>query len=258
MGRELFDFAFKQYAKRWAYKHPTPSDFFRTMEDASAVDLDWFWRAWFYDIEPVDISLDSVKAYTFINNKSVPIIMDSVRTYPKKKEFEGISKIRNKQNGVKSLVDTDTTLRDFYYHYKPEILTTVDVKAVNENENMESVNDSAFANIKNKFFYQLHFTNKGGCVSPIIIQWNFKDGTSEIDRVNAYIWRRNEKNAYKTYGKSKEVASILIDPFKETADIDEKNNTWNMKEQPTRFDLFKNKAEKIKAANPMQKANGVK
>ena len=63
MGRELFDYAFKEYARRWAFKHPEPADFFRTMEDASGEDLDWFWRGWFYGTDACDISLDTVKYY---------------------------------------------------------------------------------------------------------------------------------------------------------------------------------------------------
>ncbi len=257
MGRELFDFAFKQYCNRWAFKHPTPADFFRTMEDASAVDLDWYWRAWFYDIEPVDVSVDSVKAYTFINNKEVPVKMDTMRTFPKAKEFEFVSKIRNKEEGIKFLVDADTTMRDFYYHYKPEVKMAVEKKAINRYENIEAVSDSAFESIKGKYNYEIHLTNKGGCVTPLIIQWNFKDGTSEIDRVNAYVWRKNEKNVVKTYSKNKEVASVLLDPYKETCDIDEKNNTWNIKEAPNRFDVFKGKTVgrgQSTGGNPMQKA----
>ncbi|MES2130748.1 MAG: M1 family metallopeptidase [Bacteroidota bacterium] len=261
MGRELFDFAFKQYATRWAFKHPTPADFFRTMEDASAVDLDWFWRAWFYDIEPVDISMDSVKAYTFINNKVVPVKNDTIRIYPKNKEFQSISKIRNKQEGLQFLVDADTTLRDFYYHYKPEAKTEIEKKAVNYYESYEPLSDSSFASLKGKYAYELYFTNKGGAVSPLIIQWNYKDGSSDIDRVNAYVWRKNEKNVVKTYAKDKEVASIVLDPFKETADIDEKNNTWNIKETPNRFDVFKTKTVgrgQSAGGNPMQKAKAGK
>ncbi len=261
MGRELFDFAFKQYCTRWAFKHPEPADFFRTMEDASAVDLDWFWRGWFYDIEPVDISVDSVKAYTFNNNKVVPVKNDTISIYPKQKEFEHVSKIRNKQEGMKFLVDVDTTLRDFYYHYKPEMKTAVEKKPVNRYENFEAMNDSSFDAIKGKYNYELYFTNKGGLVMPLIIQWNYKDGTSEIDRVSAYIWRKNEKNCVKTYSKNKEVASIVLDPYKETCDIDEKNNTWNVKDAPSRFDVFKTKAAGARGqsngGNPMQKARTV-
>lgn len=261
MGRELFDFAFKQYCTRWAFKHPTPADFFRTMEDASAVDLDWFWRAWFYDIEPVDVSLDTVRAYTLVNNKEVPTKMDTVKSFPKKQEFIHISRIRNKEAGIKFLVDVDTTLRDFYYHYKPETKNEIEKKVVDRFENREPVSDSAFADLKGKYFYELHFTNKGGCVTPLIIQWNFKDGSSEIDRVHAYVWRKNEKNVVKTYSKNKEVASIVIDPYKETCDIDEKNNNWNIKEAPSRFDVYKGKSSvrgQSTGGNPMQKAKGGK
>jgi hypothetical protein len=255
MGRELFDFAFKEYAKRWAFKHPTPSDFFRTMEDASAVDLDWFWRGWFYDIEPVDISLDSVKAFTLVNSTVMPIKNDTVTPRKRKVEFEHISKVRNRQEGIKFLVDVDTTLRDFYYYYKPVDDTAK--KIVNRYANMDTLSDSAYASIKNKFYYELNLSNKGGLVMPVIIQWNYKDGSTETDRINAYVWRKNEKSLTKTFAKEKEVASILLDPFKETADIDEKNNTWNIKEAPSKFDVFKAKVSgrgQSTGGNPMQKA----
>ena len=258
MGRELFDYAFKQYCTRWAFKHPTPADFFRTMEDASAVDLDWYWRAWFYDTEPVDIALDSVKAYAFSNGQTVPARLDTVTFYPTKKEFESITKLRNREAGLKFLVNTDTTLRDFYYYYKPEPRTANEKKGINRNENMEAISDSAYQTIKNNYNYELHFTNKGGCVMPLIIQFNYKDGTSEVNRIDAYVWRKNEKTVVKTYSKTKEVASILLDPYKETGDIDEKNNTWNTAVTPNRFDVFKTKTTigrgQSAGGNPMQKA----
>ena len=255
MGRELFDFAFKEYAKRWAFKHPTPSDFFRTMEDASAVDLDWFWRGWFYDIEPVDISLDSVKAFTLVNSLVMPIKNDTITPRKRNNEFEHISRVRNKQEGMKFLVDVDTSLRDFYYYYKPVDDTAK--KIVNRYANMDTLSDSAYAPIKNKFYYELNLSNKGGLVMPVIVQWNYKDGSSETDRMSAYIWRKNEKRLTKTFAKEKEVASIVLDPYKETADIDEKNNTWNIKEAPSKFDVFKAKVTgrgQSTGGNPMQKA----
>jgi len=257
MGRELFDYAFKEYSKRWAFKHPTPSDFFRTMEDASAVDLDWYWRGWFYDIEPVDISLDSVKVFTVVNNQQIPVKMDSITPRQTPPDFEFVSKKRNRESGMKFLVDTDTTLRDFYYYYKPEVEKKNKI-AVNKFQNLEVLPDSNYIKdgLNNKFIYELNFTNKGGLVMPIIIQWNYKDGTSEVDRIHAYIWRKNEKNVVKTFAKNKEVASILIDPFKETADIDEKNNTWNISATPSKFDVFKAKTTgrgQSTGGNPMQK-----
>ena len=257
MGRELFDFAFKQYCTRWAFKHPEPADFFRTMEDASAVDLDWFWRGWFYDIEPVDISVDTVKAYSINRGQKVALKMDTVYTYPKMKEVEYITTIRNREAGLKSLVDVDTTLRDFYYHYKPEPVVIKEVK--NKNENLEEMPDSSFSKYAGAYIYEIKFSNKGGLVSPLIIQFNYEDGSSEIERISAYIWRKNEKEVTKTFLRSKKVASILVDPYRETADINEKNNTWNIKTEPGKFELFKAKTGaaargQSTGENPMQKA----
>lgn len=256
MGRELFDFAFKQYCTRWAFKHPEPADFFRTMEDASAVDLDWFWRGWFYDIEPVDISIDTVKAYSFVKGEKVALKMDTVYTYPKVKEFEYITTIRNRENGIISLVDKDTTLRDFYYHYKPKPEIIKEVK--NKNENLEEMPDSTFVKYGDKYVYEIKFLNKGGLVSPIIIQFNYSDGSSEIERIGAYVWRKNEKEVTKTFLKSKKVASVLIDPYRETADINERNNAWNIKAEPGKFEVFKTKSAAVRGQsageNPMQKA----
>lgn len=256
MGRELFDFAFKQYCTRWAFKHPEPADFFRTMEDASAVDLDWFWRGWFYDIEPVDISIDTVKAYSFVKGEKVALKMDTVYTYPKVKEFEYITTIRNRENGLISLVDKDTTLRDFYYHYKPKPEIIKEVK--NKNENLEEMPDSTFAKYGDKYVYEIKFSNKGGLVSPIIVQFNYSDGSSDLERIGAYVWRKNEKEVTKTFLKSKKVASVIIDPYRETADINEKNNTWNIKAEPGKFEVFKTKTAAVRGQsageNPMQKA----
>ncbi len=259
MGRELFDFAFKEYAKRWAFKHPTPADLFRTMEDASAIDLDWFWRGWFYDIDPVDIAIDSVKVFT-LNNSKIPLTVNNKPVEAKTAEFESISKIRNREAGIKFLVERDTILKDFYYYYKPEKEVPKDSKPVIP---AEVVSDSVMDSYKNNYYYEVSFTNKGGLVMPLIVQWNYTDGTSDIDRISAQIWRKNEQNVIKTFAKKKEVASIVLDPFKETADINEANNTWNVDEKPTRFQLFKSNQDGRRRrgggsrpdGNPMQKAN---
>lgn len=260
MGRELFDYAFKEYCKRWAFKHPTPADFFRTMEDASGVDLDWFWRGWFFDIEPVDISLDSVRAFTVKAAETIPVKMDTIRIKNKKsstdEEFDHITKIRNKQSGMKFLVDTDTTLRDFYFYYKPA-RDTSSIIIKNEFANITYPDEEDIKKIEHKFYYELHFSNKGGLVMPIIIQWNYKDGTSEVEYINAYIWRKNEHNVVKTFPKDKEVVSIVIDPYRETADIDETNNIWPREIIPSRFELYKAKTVgrgEGNENNPMQKA----
>jgi Peptidase family M1 domain len=253
MGRKLFDYSFKEYAKRWAFKHPTPSDFFRTMEDASAVDLDWFWRGWFYGIEPVDISLDTVKIY---KAKAMDTLVGRKfeRPIPIEKDPLHLSQIRNKEEGLKFVVDVDTNMRDFYNHYVPTVPDTFKMNAV---DNMEKLNDSVKAVIANKYFYELTFSNKGGNVMPIILRWNYKDGTNEIERINAYIWRKNEKKVIKAFMKEKEVASIELDPLDETGDINTKNNKWNIKVAPSKIDIFKQKRSvrgQSSGKNPMQKA----
>jgi hypothetical protein len=280
MGRELFDHAFKTYAERWKFKHPTPADFFRTMEDASSVDLDWFWRAWFYDIDPVDISIDSVMVFSFTNKRMEADSSASAgkanlrssggglsQNYEVPKDFVPITKIRNKASGIPFLVDQDTTLRDFYYHYKPEQESiknpsrSLNPEPAGAKELPELVSDSLFAPYEESRMYQIYFSNKGGCVMPVIIQWNYEDGTSEVERIHAYIWRRNEQSFTKAFLKSKPVQSIILDPFLETADIDLSNNSWNKTSEPSRFELFKSKTRTVnrrnqgsRNQNPMQKA----
>jgi len=286
MGRELFDFAFKEYCKRWAFKHPRPADFFRTMEDASAVDLDWFWRAWFFDIEPVDISLDTVEAFYMVAATQMPDFKDSAsisnallkpvelpskrrkgRPVIRDKSFQHISCIRNKNEGMSFAVDRDTTLRDFYYYYDAEKDTfrnhTVNHHHKNPYNNLEIPGKSDLDNLNNTYFYKLKFSNIGGAVSPVIIQWNYSDSTSKVDFISAYIWRKNESEFTKFFGHPKKVQSIVIDPYKETADIDESNQIWTFdsysdehtKGVHSRFDIFKIKQLSREESNPMKRAN---
>jgi len=256
MGRELFDYAFKQYCTRWAFKHPEPADFFRTMEDASAVDLDWFWRGWFFDIEPVDVAIDTVKAFKIVKGEKVPVKIDTLTSFPKPKEADYITTIRNRESGIVPLIEKDTTLRDFYYRFKPSSEPIKEVR--NRYDGLEQTPDSIYNAYADKYLYEIKFLNKGGLVTPLIIQFNYVDGSSDIERVGAYIWRKNEKEVSKTFMKSKKVVSILVDPYRETADINEKNNTWNIKQEPARFELFKAKSAAVRGQsqgeNPMQKA----
>ncbi|MEM1320309.1 MAG: M1 family metallopeptidase [Bacteroidota bacterium] len=252
MGRELFDYAFKEYCRRWAFKHPTPADFFRTMEDASGVDLDWFWRGWFFSIDAVDVSLDSIKWYKVDLEKNPEPVE---RNWPIKarKPSDHISKTRNKESGMEFAVEKDRELVDFYTTYKPwETEDSIGSGSIvlydetfTEEEKKKRFGD--------KNYYELHFSNKGGLVSPVIIEWTFKDGTKQVDRIPAEIWRKNENEFTKVFVKDKEVDAIIIDPYKETADVDESNNNWPVKELPTRFQVYK-KHKQNKQLNPMQKA----
>jgi hypothetical protein len=262
MGRQLFDYAFKEYARRWAFKHPTPADLFRTMEDASGEDLDFFWRGWFYSTDATDISIDSVKYAKADPDVTIPEERVTNRKLPQPQvnAFEDISKVRNRQDkSIQFKVDADTTLRDFYWRYdrgiEPYDSTSYEVTSSRNVEEMDAAEKQKYAS---KNFYEITFSNKGGLVMPIIIEWTFKDGTKEIDRIPAQVWRLNENKVVKTFMKDKEVASILLDPMKETADIDESNNKWGDISAPNRFQVFKQKQNAVRGqsqgSNPMQKS----
>ncbi len=267
MGRETFDYAFKEYARRWAFKHPTPADLFRTMEDASAEDLDWFWRGWFYGTEPCDISLDTVK-WAVLNTEITapgnngPATRKLPVAKPMLNTFDDISKIRNREDKkITFATDADPALRDFYWRYdrgQAKVDTTAFEITVPpaSTDNYTEAERFKIAGAKN--LYELTFSNKGGLVMPIIIEWTFKDGSKEIDRIPVYVWRKNENKVVKTFMKDKEVASILLDPLRETADINTDNNSWPAVTTPSKFQLFKNGgANRARGAagggNPMQK-----
>jgi len=254
MGRELFDYAFKQYSTRWMFKHPTPDDFFRTMEDASAVDLDWYWRGWFYKTEPVDISIESAKWFKLDNRSPAEKKSDAKKVFEREENY--VSKNNNIKDNPKTVLESDPATRDFYNSYNPFSVTPDDERAYSEFIARLSAKEKELLN-SNLNFYELKFKNIGGQVMPIIIQFNFTDGSSEIDRIPAEIWRLNESEVSKVFAKSKEVKSIILDPLRETADIDEDNNYWPRQFLPSRFEFFKNNsgARGVSSGdNPMKKA----
>ena len=247
MGRDLFDYSFKEYARRWAFKHPTPGDLFRTIEDASAEDLDWFWRGWFYSIDPVDIAIDTVKHAVFDASAAAP----AARTMPARglakpevNSFEDISKIRNRNDkSIVFLTDLDTSLRDFYWRYDRglEPYDSVTKQPAMAMPVAEALTDSEKAKYANANLYEVSFLNKGGLVMPIILEFTFEDGTKETQRLPAQIWRKNENKVTKVFLTSKKAVSIQLDPMRETADIDESNNKWPNVAAPSKFALFKSK-----------------
>jgi len=246
MGRELFDFAFKEYSKRWAFKHPTPTDFFRTMEDASAVDLDWFWRGWFYDIEPVDISIENVRHLMLDDKDPERIAREKSAAFDR--NLDDITRNRNRESGTKYAVEADTSLLDFYNKW--------DRFAVSEKEKADYA--KARSHETPHHFYEVTFKNVGGLVMPLIIEWEYTDGTKEVERISAYIWRKNENEVTKAFAKAKEVKSIKLDPYRETADIDEDNNLWPRDtSRMSRFEAFRMSGVPRGAStggNPMQQA----
>jgi hypothetical protein len=223
MGRELFDKAFKEYSQRWAFKHPKPADFFRTMEDASAVDLDWFWRGWFYSTDQCDQSIDQVKWFKL-----------------RKEELNPEKKKLNVTQGNAS-ASAEIAATDFSGGPQPFTLIGTDQKfngefrsVVNDKEIMQKLQD--------KNIYEVTLSNKGGLVMPVIIEWTFKDGSKQIERIPAEIWRFNESKISKVFIKDKEVINIVLDPLKETSDINTQDNVFpKIPEGSSTFDEFKKK-----------------
>ena len=263
MGRELFDKAFKTYAKRWAFKHPEPADLFRTMEDASGEDLDWFWRGWFYSTDPVDIAIDKVTVATpdFDGKANAREFKYKVEK-PAVNDFEDISKIRNREDKkITFYTDKDTSTQDFYWRYDRGLENVDTTKEYTiKGDAAENLTEKERANFKNLTGYQIDFSNKGGLVMPLILEFTFEDGSKLNDKISAQIWRKNEKSVSKTYFFDKKLKSIQLDPMKETADIDTSNNFWGTFSEPTKFQVFKDRQQQRARGvspgmvNPMQAA----
>ena len=226
MGRDLFDYSFREYSRRWMFKHPTPEDFFRTMEDASAFDLDWFWRGWFYTTDFVDIGIKDVKKY-YVSSKPSTATVErmkargaSLSDYPPLVFMieEGSSDYKAAlEQG--SLLDNSSTLKEYL---------------------MDNFTPEARADMKNpSFFYTITFEKPGGLVMPIIVKYTYSDGTSKTETYPAQIWRFNDLEVRKAIASEKEIINITIDPNKETADVDSSNNMWPKEIKATDFDRFK-------------------
>lgn len=223
MGPELFDKAFQEFSVRWAFKHPKPADFFRTMEDASAVDLDWFWRGWFYSTDHVDITLDEVKWYKVkksqpdLEKRNVKVAGGDVSA-GKGKPGE---KVTDFSKGPQDFTVLNTTEED-YGQFRARI------------------DDNAMrTKLEEKNFYEVTLKNTGGLVSPVIIEWTYKDGSKEIEKIPAEIWRLNEKEVMKVFVKEKEVVNVVIDPKQETADVNITDNVFPKRAAESKFDQLK-------------------
>ena len=255
MGRELFDYAFKEYSRRWAFKHPSPADFFRTMEDASGVDLDWFWRGWFYSTDHVDIALDEVKWYQIdTQNPEVEAAFDRGAAA---REPADIALIRDEEFIPTSYIEADPTLNDFYTITDPFMVLELD--KVEYEERLAYLSDEEKALLASgKNYYEITFRNEGGLVMPLILQFEYEDGTKEIRRIPAEIWKMSEPTVTKVFMTEQPAAQITLDPMLETADVDMDDNYWPPRPQPTRFELFKSERGRRSSGggeNPMQRAS---
>ncbi len=230
MGRDLFDYSFREYAQRWMFKHPTPEDFFRTMEDASAIDLDWFWRGWFYTTDYTDIGVKDVKKYYVTNepNEQIKSMMaqygrritnSASLVYMVEEDSEGLNEaIKNK-----SILENSQSLKEYLMdNFTPEERETIKVP---------------------NYFYKITFDKPGGLVMPIIVDYEYADGSKERVTYPAQIWRKNDKEVSKVIASTSELVKITVDPDKETADIDTSNNSWPKEIKQSKFEEFKNQVK---------------
>ncbi|ADB41057.1 M1 family metallopeptidase [Spirosoma linguale] len=250
MGRKLFDYAFKEYARRWAFKSPEPADFFRTMEDASGVDLDWFWKGWFYGVQPVDQAL--VKVDWFQAGSQNPEIAKAEARAAAAKRANTISKQRDAATKGQTVVAQDSTMKDFYNSYDPYAVTEEDKKKYQDYLATLTPEERKLAEAGTNF-YTLSLKNKGGIPMPVIVRMEFEDGTDSVARFPAEIWRFNDVSINKVIATSKKVKQWTLDPYYEIADINTEDNSFPPVAQPTRFQLFKQQQRGGGAApNPMQ------
>ena len=236
MGRELFDYSFKEYARRWQFKRPTPADFFRTMEDASAVDLDWFWRGWFFSTDHVDISIENVRLYQ-INTKNPDVEKELLRKQEDARP-ETLSEQRNKN--LPKRIDQYPSLRDFYNDF--DEFKVSDIERTEYRAFLSTLDEREKQLINANYnFYVVELKNVGGLVMPLIFKVEYMDGTSEQIRIPAEIWRYDNFNVSKLIITKKEAKAIILDPNLETADTDLSNNFFPRRILPSRFDVFKSR-----------------
>lgn len=230
MGHEKFDYAFKTFAQRWMFKHPTPEDFFRTMEDASAVDLDWFWRGWFYTTDYVDIGIEDVKTYKVTDKPT-----------EEGKEYLGRFGITDPESdprtsGLVYMIPADAENIDKYAPNEDNLENSQKLKTFL----MDNYTEEERSKLKElpNYFYEIKFNKPGGLVMPIIVEYTYEDGTKEMKRYPVQVWRKNDNEVSKTIGSNKKITNIQLDPNLETADIDVSNNSWPREKQKSEFEQF--------------------
>jgi hypothetical protein len=226
MGRELFDRAFAEYGRRWKFKRATPYDFFRTMEEVSGMDLDWFWRGWFYSTDHVDIALDSVVVATMAQPGAGGQRPQGPAT-PPAPEPSSVTVLADRAEGRVPLVERMPALDNPSDDGSAEFPITDEQRRV-----WAASKDGQFDDIVARArsfegkLYHLTFSNVGGVVMPIIVQFTFDDGTVETVKIPAEVWRQNNRTVTWQYVTNKTVTAVMVDPMQQTADADLANNGW--------------------------------
>ena len=253
MGRELFDYAFKEYSRRWAFKHPTPADLFRTMEDASGVDLDWFWRGWFYTTDHVDIAIKDVQWYQMSTKDP-----DLEKPFEAEKDRQANDHVGRARNEViRTMVDEVPATRDFYNSYNPFEVSAADREAYDRYRAGLSKEEAALLDA-GYHFYGVSFENQGGLLMPLVLRFTLEDGTEEVKRIPAEVWLKNEDEFTKWFNFTQPVVQITLDPFLELADTDRSDNYWPAMQEPSKFDVYSRGAtsrwQRNGRSNPMREA----
>jgi hypothetical protein len=258
LGRELFDFAFKEYANRWKFKRPMPADFFRTMEDASGIDLDWFWRGWFYTTDHVDLAIDSVRQANF--NSNTPYLEKPKQLAQRNSTTPSLSEERN--GTLPKRTEKFPELKDFYNQYDSLEVTQEDRDAYDRM--VASLNDEQKELLADTpYIYMVNFKNVGGLVMPLIIEIQYEDGETEVQRIPAEVWRRNNQSITKLLLVEKPVKYLRIDPRFETADVDDTNNWYPRRiespnlNEPAAEDPAARRGGGAGGGNPMQRAREI-
>ncbi|MEM7154059.1 MAG: M1 family metallopeptidase [Myxococcota bacterium] len=245
MGRELFDYAFRRYAQRWKFRRPMPSDFFRTMEDASAIDLDWFWRGWFYTTDHVDIAIRSVREY--VPDPGGPVADKNAERELRDATPKSLSEQRDE--ALPKVADEDKDILDFYNSFDELDLTAADEQADAKQREALTPEERALLDLEAHYFV-IELDNVGGLVMPVILDLRFESGARREVRIPAEVWRRNSQRIGKLLIVDEPIVSVTVDPHLETADADLNNNHWPPKPQKSRFQIYKDEKKK----NPMQEA----
>lgn len=260
MGRELFDYAFKMYSQRWMFKQPMPADFFRTMEDASGVDLDWFWRSWFYTTDHVDIAMQDVQWFK-VNSRNPEIEMAEAKRL-EEAEPKLVTKERNRKDVPKTYIERDPKLNDYYTTWERHTPTQLDINEYNEKaQEFSDLEKEVLSADKN--YYQISFKNIGGIPMPLIVEFKLENGETITEHIPAEIWKKDQEVVTKVFVTNSPAITIALDPNLETADTDINNNFWPPRMEPTRFDVFKAREKSTEGnryggENPMQRDLKVK
>ena len=253
MGRELFDYAFKEYSRRWAFKHPTPADLFRTMEDASGVDLDWFWRGWFYTTDHVDIAIKDVQWYQMSTKD--PDVEKPFEAEKDRQANDHVGRARNEV--IRTMVDEVPATRDFYNSYNPFEVSAADREAYDRYRAGLSKEEATLLDA-GYHFYGVTFENQGGLLMPLVLRFTLEDGTEEVKRIPAEVWLKNEDEFTKWFNFTQPVVQITLDPFLEMADTDRSDNYWPAMQEPSKFDVYSRGAtsrwQRNGRSNPMREA----